>query len=125
LATVAIGVVVALYLWLDRWEPEPPRLLLFAFLWGAAVCTVVAIIVNTLIGIVVGQGLASVMSAPFIEELAKGSFLLLMLTGRRRKELTSLTDCLIYAGLTAAGFAWIEDILYLVQNPDAFGIVAV
>src|SRR5699024_3840842 len=62
---------------------------------------------------------------PFIEELAKGSFLLLMLTGRRRKELTSLTDCLIYAGLTAAGFAWIEDILYLVQNPDAFGIVAV
>lgn len=125
LATVAIGVVVALYLWLDRWEPEPPRLLIFAFLWGAALCTLIALVVNTTVELLFGPGLSAVFSAPFIEELAKGGFLLLMLTGRRRKELTSLTDCLIYAGLTAAGFAWTEDILYLVQNADSFGVVAV
>lgn len=51
--------------------------------------------------------------APLIEEAAKGSFLLLMMTGRRRLELNSLTDCLVYAGLVAAGFAWIEDIFYI------------
>ncbi len=48
-----------------------------------------------------------------MEEAAKGLFLLLMMTGRRRNELNSLTDCLVYAGLTAAGFAWLEDILYI------------
>ncbi len=34
LSTVAIAVVVLSYLWLDRWEPEPPRLLHLAFIWG-------------------------------------------------------------------------------------------
>ena len=31
------------YLWLDRWEPEPPRLLVLAFLWGASVAVVVSV----------------------------------------------------------------------------------
>ena len=34
LATIAMAGVLACYLWLDRWEPEPPRLLIMAFLWG-------------------------------------------------------------------------------------------
>ena len=51
--------------------------------------------------------------APVVEEAAKGAFLLLMMTGRRRNELNSLTDCLVYAGLVGAGFAWLEDILYI------------
>jgi len=29
--------------WLDRWEPEPPRLLLFSFLWGASVAVVLSV----------------------------------------------------------------------------------
>jgi protease PrsW len=36
-----------------------------------------------------------------------------MMTGRRRYELNSLTDCVVYAGLVGAGFAWLEDILYI------------
>lgn len=36
-----------------------------------------------------------------------------MMTGRRRHELNSLVDCLVYAGLVAAGFAWLEDIFYI------------
>ena len=54
-----------------------------------------------------------VLGAPLTEEAAKGLFLLLMMTGRRRNELNSLTDCLVYAGLVGAGFAWLEDILYI------------
>ena len=53
------------------------------------------------------------LGAPLTEEAAKGLFLLLMMTGRRRNELNSLTDCLVYAGLVGAGFAWLEDILYI------------
>ena len=47
-------------------------------------------------------------------------FLLIMMTGRRRNELNSLTDCLVYAGLAAAGFAWIEDIFYI-ANAETLG----
>jgi hypothetical protein len=54
--------------------------------------------------------------APLIEEAAKGLFLLLMMTGRRRNEMNSLTDCLVYAGITAAGFAWLEDIFYIADG---------
>ena len=36
-----------------------------------------------------------------------------MMTGRRRNELNSLTDCLVYAGIVGAGFAWLENILYI------------
>ena len=55
-------------------------------------------------------------AAPLIEEAAKGLFLLVMMTGRRRNELNSLTDCLVYAGLVGAGFAWLEDILYIANG---------
>jgi hypothetical protein len=34
LSSVAITGVVLAYLWLDRWEPEPPRLLVLAFVWA-------------------------------------------------------------------------------------------
>src|ERR1700682_6598431 len=36
LSSVAMAVVLLAYLWLDRWEPEPPRLLGLAFVWGAS-----------------------------------------------------------------------------------------
>src|SRR5690349_25154922 len=40
LSGAACGVVVLCYLWLDRWEPEPPRLLLFAWLWGGVAAVI-------------------------------------------------------------------------------------
>ncbi len=115
LSSVAIGIVVLCYLWLDRWEPEPSRLLVLAFVWGASLAVIVSIVLEVALGSPDGStSFASVaIRAPFIEEAAKGAFLLLMLTGRRRLELNSLTDCLVYAGITAAGFAWLEDIAYI------------
>ncbi|HXL61970.1 MAG TPA: PrsW family intramembrane metalloprotease, partial [Mycobacterium sp.] len=113
-------VVVLAYLWLDRWEPEPPRLLVLAFLWGASVAVVLASVIQIFVESVINPGhpenvswVSVVIGAPLTEEAAKGLFLLLMMTGRRRNELNSLTDCLVYAGLVGAGFAWLEDILYI------------
>jgi protease PrsW len=128
LSSIAIVVVVLAYVWLDRWEPEPPRLLTFAFLWGASIGVVIATILELALEPVINPGgdpeaasFASIaIGAPIVEEAAKGAFLLLMMTGRRRNELNSLTDCLVYAGLTAAGFAWLEDILYI-ANGESLG----
>lgn len=126
LSSLAMVVVLLAYLWLDRWEPEPPRLLALAFLWGASVAVVVSVGLELSIESLIGSGkdtvsFASVaIGAPLIEEAAKGLFLLLMMTGRRRNELNSMTDCLVYAGLTAAGFAWLEDILYI-ANGETLG----
>lgn len=122
LSTLAIAVVVLAYLWLDRWEPEPPRLLVLAFLWGASVAVIVSIVLSLWLETLITPGpadadsssfLSVAIMAPIVEEAAKGLFLLVMLTGRRRNEMNSLTDCLVYAGLTGAGFAWLEDILYI------------
>jgi protease PrsW len=120
LSSLGMAVVLLAYLWLDRWEPEPPRLLLLAFLWGASVAVVVSVILGFYLESLINSGQTGTISAasvvvgaPMIEEAAKGLFLLLMMTGRRRDELNSLTDCLVYAGITAAGFTWLEDILYI------------
>jgi protease PrsW len=120
LSSVAMTVVVLAYMWLDRWEPEPPRLLVLAFLWGASVGVIVASIIQLYVESVINHGetdtvswVTVVIGAPLTEEAAKGLFLLLMMTGARRNELNSMTDCLVYAGLVGAGFAWLEDILYI------------
>jgi protease PrsW len=120
LSSVAMTIVVLAYLWLDRWEPEPPRLLVLAFLWGASVAVVISTILQLTLEATINPGqtetvspVSIVLGAPLTEEAAKGLFLLLMMTGWRRNELNSLTDCLVYAGLVGAGFAWLEDILYI------------
>ena len=122
LSTVAMTVVLLCYLWLDRWEPEPPRLLVLAFLWGASVAILVSVVLELIVESAVNPGQAETsfftvaVAAPVIEEAAKGLFLLLMMTGARRNELNSLTDCLVYAGVTAVGFAWLEDIFYIANG---------
>jgi protease PrsW len=123
LSSVAMTLVVLAYLWLDRWEPEPPRLLVLAFLWGTSVAVIVASILQLVAEAAFNPGETEAVSAttivigaPVTEEAAKGLFLLLMMTGRRRNELNSLTDCLVYAGLVGAGFAWLEDILYIASG---------
>jgi len=131
LATTATAGVVLCYLWLDRWEPEPPRLLVLAFLWGASVSVVLSLLFSELFEQAFGSGadkpspLTVVFGAPLVEEAAKGLFLLVMMTGRRRHELNTLTDCLVYAGLTALGFAWVENIFYIGSAETLTGSLAV
>jgi protease PrsW len=128
LSTVALLVVLLCYMWLDRWEPEPPRLLVLAFLWGASVAIVLSIGLELYFGTFFpseGDGKDGFMTiavgAPIIEEALKGLFLVIMMTGLRRSEMNSLTDCLVYAGITAAGFAWVENIAYIGGGEDLGG----
>ncbi len=114
LAALPVGPVVAVYLWLDRYEPEPKLLLAYALLWGAFVATIAALVVQGVGGFVVGitDTLSLAVVAPVTEEASKGLFLLLLLWWRRA-ELDGVLDGLVYAGLVGVGFAFTENILYL------------
>jgi RsiW-degrading membrane proteinase PrsW (M82 family) len=118
-ALLPVGPVVATFLWIDRWEPEPPRLLLIAFLWGACFAALSALLINSSAAYVVdqlmgrgsGDVVGSIVIAPLVEEGLKGSFLVGLLIFRRR-EFDGIIDGIVYAGLTATGFAFTENILY-------------
>ncbi len=118
-AVLPVLPVVGVFLWVDRWEPEPPRLLLAAFLWGAGISVLGATIVNDtstafgerVLGTGGGDLVGAVISAPVIEEALKGSFLVGLLWLRRR-EFDGVVDGIVYAGLVATGFAFTENVLY-------------
>ncbi|SFS57132.1 PrsW family intramembrane metalloprotease [Saccharopolyspora flava] len=118
-ALLPVGVVVAATVWIDRWEPEPPMLMVGAFLWGAGGATACSLLLNntsqSVANLVMGQTdhrffLTAVMG-PVVEEFAKAVFVA-GLWMRRRAEFNGLVDGIVYASLTAAGFAFTENILY-------------
>jgi len=120
LALVPLGIVLLGVHWIDRWEPEPRGILVFAFLWGAAASVAVALIVGAqLDGVLTAIGgdsttrdfLASVVEAPIVEEGAKGLGLLLIFWFAR-KHFDGPIDGLVYAAWVAGGFAFTENILY-------------
>ena len=89
---------------------------------GASIAIVVSVLLEAYIESAINPGQTATsfvtvaVVAPVVEEAAKGMFLLIMMTGRRRNELNSLTDCLVYAGVVAVGFAWLEDIFYIADG---------
>ncbi|PZF84787.1 PrsW family intramembrane metalloprotease [Micromonospora deserti] len=125
-AILPVPVLVACFLWLDRYEPEPLKYLIFCFAWGAFVSTAASLTVNEFsAGRFEDWGLPTaltgVLVAPFIEELTKALGPILLLVFRRR-EWSGITDGLVYCGLSAIGFAMVENILYLGGYGYATGV---
>ena len=119
LALLPLPVVVGALRWLDRYEPEPPTLLAFAFFWGATVAALAAAVLNTASVLAIarmsgggGMDTTAVLVAPWVEEAAKGLAVLLVLLFRRR-EFDGVVDGIVLAGMTGLGFAFTENILYL------------
>jgi RsiW-degrading membrane proteinase PrsW (M82 family) len=119
LAALPLPVVIGAFRWLDRYEPEPRGLLLFAFFWGATVAALAAAVLNTASAMAIARtgggsdGLATtaVLVAPWVEEAAKGAAVLLILVFRR-SEFDGVVDGIVLAGLAGVGFAFTENILY-------------
>lgn len=119
-AFLPVPVYLGIWLWLDRYDPEPSWALGGAFLWGAGAATFVSAIINTVFGQVVKEatgnaGLANFLSAsisaPFVEEAAKGLAVLLIYLALRR-QFDGVLDGIVYAGVVALGFAAVENVLY-------------
>jgi protease PrsW len=114
LAALPVVPLVACYLWLDRYEPEPRGLLALGLLWGAFVACFAAVVLEGVGGVVAGLtgDASSAILAPVIEEACKGAFLVALLWWRR-DELDGVLDGIVYAGMLGIGFAFTENILYL------------
>jgi len=103
---------------IDRWEPEPKRLLLFAFTWGAAVSIAVTLLVQPFFALTYQfsdeadfQTYMATVQAPVVEEFAKSLGLLLLLLMARR-HFDGPVDGVVFAFTIAGGFAFTENILY-------------
>lgn len=121
LAVFPVPLLVAAFRWLDRVEPGPWRNLLFAFAWGACAAALIAIVANSFATRWIATATADPTSAdtlgatviaPIVEESAKAAAVLLVFLFRRR-DFTGIVDGVVIAGVTATGFAFTENILYL------------
>lgn len=132
-----VGAVLALLplsgvLWvvrlIDRWEPEPPRLLAVALAWGSIASVAIALGVDFVLLVLFGPdtdavsaAMSSVVQAPIVEEIAKGLGVLLILwIGRRHFD--GPVDGIVYGAMVGAGFAFTENILYFADSLTAGGV---
>ena len=104
-------VLLAMFVWFDRLEPEPRAERIHAVLWGATITIAVAGFGNGLAAIIGGPAFATVLVAPVTEEVMKG---LGILYAVRRRTIDSVTDGVVYAGWIGAGFALVENVEYFV-----------
>jgi protease PrsW len=119
LAVVPVPLYVFTALRVDRFEPEAVRLLAGAFCWGATAATFIALVLNTTGRAVVGSSFGSKVgviyghsiSAPVVEEPAKGGVLFALFRWRRW-EFDGLLDGLVFAAMVGLGFAMTENIVY-------------
>lgn len=115
-AVVPVPALVACFLWLDRYQPEPIGQLVFCLAWGACVATLIAFGVNSAAeSEFIREGwavsLVPVLVAPVIEESMKALGPLLLFW--RRHSFSGVVDGIVFCGLSATGFAMVENILYL------------
>jgi RsiW-degrading membrane proteinase PrsW (M82 family) len=107
--------------WLDRFEKEPLHLLAGAFVWGAVVATIGAIIATMVLELSVqlitgnaamAELTGTTLLAPLVEESLKGMAVLIIFLVFPH-EFDSVLDGIVYAAITALGFAATENVLYL------------
>jgi RsiW-degrading membrane proteinase PrsW (M82 family) len=126
LLSVLFGVIPMLLFayvvyWVDRYEKEPIALLGGVFLWGAIIAAGAAFIINSSIGLGIyfftgSQAFTQLSTAdaiaPVIEESLKGMAVLFVFLFLRR-EYDSILDGIVYAAVTAIGFAATENVYYI------------
>ena len=131
LPTTAFGLLVVRRM--DRNEKEPWRLVLVAAAWGAIVATSLVIWGETIWDqtaqrfLVPGPGLdaASAFSAGLLEELAKGTAVVLLFLVMRN-DFDDIVDGIVYGAAVGLGFNFMESVAYMTNlyatfNPEGFG----
>ncbi|WP_434975463.1 PrsW family glutamic-type intramembrane protease [Streptomyces mesophilus] len=121
LAIFPVPLLIAAFRWLDRVEPAPWRNLIFSFAWGACAAALIAIVANSFATRWIAtrtadptsaDTLGATVVAPVVEETVKAAAILLVFLFRRR-DFKGLVDGVVISGVTATGFAFTENILYL------------
>ena len=122
-AALTLGAYVLIFLLVDRWRPSTPSMKLIALAWGACVATFFAVIINSWMGELLAAGAsgediannaAAIFVAPFVDEACKASVLFILVMAMRRR-VVSVIQMIGLSGLAAAGFAFVENIIYYIQ----------
>ncbi|MFG6474828.1 PrsW family intramembrane metalloprotease [Microbacterium sp. P06] len=114
LALVPLAVVWFVVRLIDRWEPEPRGIVIFAVAWGAVASVAIALGVDLVLTLAVGplpDFFSAVIQAPVVEEVAKGLGVFLIYLAARRA-FDGPVDGIVYGALVGAGFAFTENIQY-------------
>ncbi|MGK5532889.1 PrsW family intramembrane metalloprotease [Streptomyces sp. URMC 129] len=123
LALLPVPVLLGALRWVDAQAPKPWRALAFAFGWGACAATLFALLANGLLVRLLTDDAATLapthadtleltVIAPVVEESGKAVALLLLFL-RRPHAFNGILPGIVTAGVTATGFAFTENVLYL------------
>src|SRR5215212_2545296 len=130
------GVVFLLLIrFLDLYEREPLSVLALMAAWGATGAVALSLVGNSIVlGLLppeVGATFGPAVAPPLVEETAKGlalvvAFFLSWWAARRFGflELEGLTDGIVYGAAVGLGFAFTEDLLYLLNVANERGLEA-
>ncbi|MFH1086245.1 MAG: PrsW family glutamic-type intramembrane protease [Chloroflexota bacterium] len=125
LSLLIAAVTTLIYIWLiwraDRYEKEPKRLLVAAFVWGAVPAIVLSVVMGSIVGppaAALAGGYAELVTASFVappvEEAAKALALAIVYAGARN-EFDGVLDGIVYGSLVGLGFALTENVFYFVD----------
>lgn len=120
-AIIPMITYLVLIWWFDRYDREPFKLVLVNYMWGSIGAIIFAIIgsiiFSALLSLIISNEeelsfLGTVVTAPVVEEIMKGAFLLITVTNRK---FDNLTDGIVYGGAIGLGFGMTENFLYFVS----------
>lgn len=125
-------VLMLMFHFIDRWEPEDRKIVIGGLLWGGGIAVLGAMLFNGLIETFFfvssndsfyAGNMTATFGAPIVEETLKGAFVISVILFKRQ-EISSLLDGLLYGAIPATAFAFVENILYFVrpflgENPSA------
>ena len=126
---VAPGIYLSLVIYgKDKYDPEPKRILLTAFLLGC-ISTIPAAIIEMLLKeplAITGSSLINVAISAFagvglVEELCK--FFFLRIHAFRKPQFNEPFDGIVYATFVGLGFATAENLLYVYQHGFGTGVL--
>jgi RsiW-degrading membrane proteinase PrsW (M82 family) len=124
-SALAAIIPMSIYLYLiwkfDRYDREPFKLVLINYLWGALGAIVLSLIGSIFITLILSIFIknadvlartSSIFVAPVVEEITKGSFLLITVASRK---FDNITDGIVYGGAIGLGFGMTENFFYFIS----------
>lgn len=122
-----IAVILVVLRFLDVYEREPYPLIVGLFAWGALVATAVSLVGNAVVAASLPDDVAAVfgpaISAPLVEELAKGVALVLAVVVSHRlarrwgtARFQGVADGIVYGAAVGLGFAFTENLLFFFRS---------
>jgi protease PrsW len=127
LAAVIPMIIYLIIIWkFDKYEREPFGLVLKSYLQGAIGAIFLALLFSEILSesislFIFNKDILSKVDAfyiaPFVEEITKGLFLLILVSG---KKFDNVTDGLVYGGAIGLGFGMTENLFYFLSYGTTF-----